>query len=389
MPGTRKKLQTLLDAVQQNDAAQVTMIAAKLKLGEEDKYYDTCAAAVRQGAGEALDALLKAAGGFNFTGRSLKEWNERRYDEQDARNRKLALQLVEEACALPDPKAVLSVLYKNRKNVLYKDRKDRYHGETCYLFPADILKQGTRKEALDVFLQENTSESFSECMTRTGLTAAGTDKLEHILSFASGRDSSTINKALVTVAADGDTDKAALLLKHGADPNADDTASLLTAAKADRHEMVDLLLPHISFDSRGVKGDKIVTQLKYNGADPAIVESIEKATQKLILKTLPLIQQDERFRRLNDTTLEEVQALSDGLTLSMLFNFSTRQQILVTHGANNSLSPPTAVSFDNIPKDVIDDRRKKFDALANTAASTPSTTAADTRRRKLLQNAIK
>ncbi len=361
MPGKRKKWQALLQALQQND-------------------------------GEGLDARLKANGGFDFTGRTMKEWNERRYDEQDAGNREQALQLVNEAYKLPDPSAVLAVLYKNRKNLLYKDRKDNFPGQTCYLFPADLLRAETPKEMLDVFLKENPRGNFSDCLARTGVPAPDTDKLEFILSFASAENARALDNALVAVAAAGDNYKAALLLQHGANPGADNAAALSAAAETGHGEMVDLLLPFVSFDSEGVVGEKVFASLKYKAPGSAILQSIEAAVQKSARKapveTAPAPQEEDRFRRRGADILEEVQALPDGWTLTTQFNFSSQQQKnIMTNSAPNSTPTIETISFDKLGDGVVTAMRQKLDALAAPAAvDTADETA---KRLKRFQNVIK
>ncbi len=138
--------------------------------------------------------------------------------------------------------------------------------------------------------------------------------------------------------------------------------------------MVELLLTHVSLDEHG---EKVVTQMRFRGANQTIIQSIESATRnytkdrrKVAAEPIVAASSDGGFRRIGDDTLEEVPDLSDGLTLTMLFNFSTRQQILVTKCADNSPSPATVVSFDALAQDIVDDRREKLDALKTRSEET-------------------
>jgi len=158
-------------------------------------------------------------------------------------------------------------------------------------------------------------------------------------------------------------DKTSLLLKNGADANRDDCEALHIAAANKDQKMVDLILPYVSLETCG---DKIITQLQHKSTDPAIIRSIEIAIQKSVRQTVveaaPVIKEDERFQCVNEDTLAEVQPLPDGSSLTMLFNFRTRQQILIKDNAS-----PAVVSFDNLGKDVIDSLREMLDSLANPA----------------------
>jgi hypothetical protein len=152
-----------------------------------------------------------------------------------------------------------------------------------------------------------------------------------------------------------------LLLKHNAVAIYDDAEALRQAAVNRHQEAVDLLLPHVP----PAYCAKIVTKLKYTEADPAIIRSIEAATQQAEQEIAPepapaLPPLTDRFNRLSADVLEETQPPSEGSIQTMRYYFSTRQQVFLKDG-----TPTLAVSFDDIDKGVIADRQAKLDALAN------------------------
>ena len=363
MKGSKKKWQTLREAVQQNDVAQVKAAAGNLNLTGDNKYFDACITAIKFDAIDTLEALLEAGGGFNFS-RVVKFWAGDKYPFDHVKSRErdenctLAQRLIEEAHASENPGSFLPVLYKNRTN-----------GNLGYgaLSFEDFLGKGAPVELLEACLKDKSLfGAFRGCVGRTGLFS--TEKLEFILSFAPDHEDSAavINEALVKVAAAGDIDKAALLLAHWADADFNGAEALRSAARNKDQKMVDLLLPHVSLDKLG---DNFVKQQRQLYVDPTIISSIEAATKnsarKAVAEAPSAPSQDDRFQSLDEDTLVEVKKLPDGSTLTTLFNFSARQQEKFVTNEAGIISPFPTVNFDDIAQDVIKAMREKLDALNN------------------------
>jgi hypothetical protein len=366
MPGTKKKWGTLVDAVMRNDAAGVTTAAAALKLSRKKEYYDACLTAIRNEASDALDALMTAGDGFNFC--SIMDHVPPRVhlvSKEGAENSKLAEQLIKEAYASPKAEALLLVLHKHRT-------KGTFGYVNNFLPVESLLNKDSPIGLLKAVLKDkNDSSAFPTCIEKIGL--ADTTKLEFILTFAStnnGFHIIALADALAVVAGRGtaeDMDKAALLLAHDADANYKNAEALHAAALNGHQAMVNLLLPHVSLDSHG---RDIATQLKYENADPAIIDSIRAAMQKAPAQQ-PAAQTtttSDHLKRLDADLLEDVRTLSDGSTLTTLFNFTTQQQI-VTKEKGDVISPPSIVGFDTLGKGVVDALQTKLDALAEPAAN--------------------
>jgi len=373
MRAKKKKWQELREAAQENDAAKAIAAAASLKLGRKDKYYESCVTAIRYGAGDALAMLLKAGEGFNFSSKKHMlgyMWIDRNYDKENEKNRKLALQLVEEAYASQKPEAVLPVLYKaNSVNNI--------------LTLGDFLNKDSPKALLGTCLENKSALTFRQCVEKTGLLS--TDKLEFILTFAADCENSygTLVLSLNKTVVGGDLDKTALLLEHKADANFEGAHVLWLAALNRNQPMVDLLLPSVSLETHGAK---IITRLRnLKDADAAIIQSIETTMKNTVQKPAAVeAENDGRFQRLSDSVLAEEQELPGGERLTTLFNFSTRQQI-VKWGDG----PPAVVSFDDLGDNIIKSMREEFDALAEPAPlRAPSTPAEDAARLKRLRNVI-
>ncbi len=361
----KKKWEALNEAIRQDDAAKVKEAAAGLSLARSDEYYQACLKAVRLGAGKALDALMDAGGGYNFSSKVFDSYNEK----EPAENHQLASALITEAFSSPNPEPVFLVLYKNRARGNLGDYSTVPVGK--------FLNEDSSISLLDACLKSKAYSAFSESVDKVGLFS--TPKLDFILTFSSVYDSeATLTRALITVATNGDVDKAALLLASGANADFDGAESLRIAAMNGHQEMVDLLLPSVSLKTYG---EKIVTQLQYKDADPAVVQSIEDATKatgrKPVAEAAPAeepvqpvqeAEQDDGFER-KGNNLIETQTLPNGSTLMTVFNFTSRQQKTIVMNKDGNGPQPTLVSFDDLDDGVVDALQKKFDALGKPAAA--------------------
>ncbi len=367
-----KKWKALRDAVQQNDVAKVIEAAAAVELSGEKSYYDFCKMAIQQGSGDVLGALLKAGDGFQFSKVVSLVWRDHDRYEERIENEKLARELIKEAYASPNPETTLPALY----TVIKGDWNPIIHA-------GDFLNEDSPIELLEVCLKDKsayTDPPFGDCVEKTGLFS--TPKLDFILSLDPGtyKSQPVIDKALITVSAKGDIDKAVLLLAHGASADTDNAEALCVAAKSGNQDLVDLLLPYVSLK---IYGEKIVTQLQYKNVDQSIIQSVEDATKAALqpaVKT-PAPEtvavepaaaeetpaQDDRFKRLDDDTLTETKILPNGSTLMTLFNFAARQQTVIVMNPSGNNPQPAVVSFDDLDKAFTDSMQEKFDALGKTA----------------------
>ena len=332
MLGSKRKL---AKALRQDKAKGVKVPKIILR----KKYLEMCILAIQHNESEVLRELLEKNKGF-YLGPC---------DSSNEGHREYARNLIKDANFSSDPVPLLSVLYEANKTT-----------ELGKLTDNDFLNENTPLGFIQSMLEENPS-LLNLCVINLGLRSP--DKLKSILALAAGVPElqSILDNALVRVAGTGDIEQAKILLEHKADPNYVSCQALAHAGQRGQREIVDLLLPLVNLD---LYGSYITELFVQKGAPDDIVSSIKTATENISNKTVTetsaaLEPQKDGFQRLNDVTLAEVLTLPDGSTLTTLFNFSTRQQILMKDN-----SQPAAVSFDDIAKSAIVSMRRKFDALA-------------------------
>ncbi len=339
MFGKKKKWQQLQEAVRQDDAEQVKNIASNLTLYWQDGYYDACELAIQQNESEVLEALITAGLGLHFSRASSE-------------NRGLARKLLDAALSSSDPVPLLSVLY-NKNDVTSPTpltREDFLNKDTSISFIQNRL--------------EYDKALFNDCVQNIGLFS--TEKLEFILTFSSRSPhfQTPLDNALIQVAAAGDIEKAKLLLERKASPDYAQGRAVLRAAEGGHTDMVGLLLPLMN----PVLCSDIATQLRLKDPSSSLIaslESVKRKTEAVIIPSAAPQETEEDYTLVDANTLAEVQQLPNGVTLTTLFNFKTRQQEKYAMNEAGDIFPSKPVNFNEIDKDVIGALREKFDALAN------------------------
>lgn len=162
---------------------------------------------------------------------------------------------------------------------------------------------------------------------------------------------SIMNGALDAIARKGDLEKAALLLDS--DPSmSSDTSSLIAAAGAGNHDMLDFLVQRTPDFS--VRGHDVLSELRrrYTNAPLAgyleeLIAAAEFKSEEESLRAEEEQREKERFSLPAPHTLAEKMPLPSGGTLTVLFNFSTRQQIFLAETAGRPAAP-AIVNFSDI-----------------------------------------
>lgn len=363
----KKKLNALREAIEQNDAAKVAAVAANLPLSGEKEYFEACLSAIRQGKDRALDALMTAGNGFNFSGKKY-EWDfifpmRDESSERDV-NKELGRKLIREAYASPKPEALLLILHENR------DKGDLGYG-------ALDTKAFVNKDAPVLLLEaclKNESGALPPCLNEAGLVS--TPKFEFILTYATDKYTAYLSNVLVFLAARGaaeDLDKVKLLLAHSAAPSFDYAEALQNAAMRKDRAMAELLLPHTDFDSYG---ENIVTQLKHKKAEPAMIEIIETAMERALgrktaaaVASAPETPKEDRFHVVDDA-LEEVQRLSGNKTITRLYHLARgEKEIFVTNEATGASGP---VATEKINEEDLKRLREEFNKRVNPPPAQPA-----------------
>jgi hypothetical protein len=346
----KKQWQKLQEAVQQDNPEQI--VAKYFKYA---KLYEACNLAIQHNASKVLEALLRTDGvaegkKFVFASESFSKsiWEN---------SRPKARELIAAALSSTAPLPLLLALYNANKTAYSFGKLDNI----------DFLTKDAPIELVQTVLEEHPS-LFDHCVKNIGLPSAENDKLRIILAFKSKcRDSqSTLDRALMSVAATGEVEKAKLLLECNANPNNEGAQPLSSAANNGHQEMVNLLLPLVDPDLRA---DILTRRELTKTPDDPIIRAFQTAAQnqgrKAEVAIAPPSSLEHCFNRLSAEVLEEVQPLSDGSTLTTLFNFSTRQGTATREKGDITLSS-SLFNLNDMDQGVIADRQAKLAEPAET-----------------------
>lgn len=352
-----ERIQNLLAAARNNDVEGVEKYFMHRPV-----VFDACLEAAKAGAAAALEALLQKNKGFDFSP------NEHHISDSGG-----ACLLIEKARQLPDADAAAALMA-----VLRRANKTTGYGQQ----PAtNFLAPNISFDDLQSILEE-APRQFDNALKSVGLHA--TDKLKFVLSFTpkDGSGQQALDSALVTVAERGDTDKAALLLKHGADANYAAARALLGAAQRGQVEMAALLVPHVDLALYGMD-----IAAKVEPADPEMAQLITQLTEAAPeegaaaqtareARTDAADGQAAPAAAAQSDTLTETRALPDGGTLTSVFCFSAQQQHNIVRTPDGGVAM-TTVAFKNIDKGVIAVMKEKFGARAARAGQPEQAAPAD------------
>lgn len=186
-----------------------------------------------------------------------------------------------------------------------------------------------------------------------------------------------LSRYLVMASNGGDVQKIDLLIKAGADVQHDHGQALKTAALHGKKEAVTLLV------NAGAKPDEtmpdFITELRHAQNLPTgfviFFENLMNQGMDSTLQTrMAQINAAEggRYSLSASDTLADVQQLPTGATLTVLFNFTLRQQIIVAESKGHAPSAPTVIGFDKIDNaQTLEAATEKFIALGGDETLTP------------------
>ena len=174
-----------------------------------------------------------------------------------------------------------------------------------------------------------------------------------------------LTDVLEKVAATDSTYKASVLCDLGVNVNYNEGAALKAAAFHGQSAMIDFLI------DKGARidmyGEKILRDIISTGAKKEHIDAFEARLRSngsyVVLK-----ESDKRFSLAAPDTLSERQVLPDGGFLTVLFNFSTWQQMILMTGA-----APVVIRFDDISRqDVLSEMHSKLQTLGGDAPAPTS-----------------
>ena len=170
---------------------------------------------------------------------------------------------------------------------------------------------------------------FAACLGASVNIKNDTSVLDFVLAwskkFVGIQDA--LNTALLDTVSAQDADKIKTLLQKGADPNFDGAQSMLRALQVNRPDIVDLLLQH-GFDGAR-HADDVLKRVGEDKLDPVLRVKLQRQISPSSLEMI------------SDNILYERLALPDGLQITTVFNFASRQQIVISERPHLSTHPMT------------------------------------------------
>ncbi len=173
----------------------------------------------------------------------------------------------------------------------------------------------------------------------------GDDDLKFALQWADRFSNKAANlaKCLRNVVEKGDREKTAILLDAGANPHMDSGRAMQEAIAGGHVGIIDL------FIERGfrpdVMGREILDNLEAEKGGTYAYHHFKKIVEEYQPKHAPA--GEDRYSLAAADTLAERQMLPDGGSLTILFNFTLRQQMVLTDKAN------TIVNFDDVAPSIV------------------------------------
>ncbi len=213
-----------------------------------------------------------------------------------------------------------------------------------YIFPlfscAAEMKSATAFETLIAWQAEKFGGNGCSVVDVANLAAHYDPEglLPSALDYAESikRKSAALNGVLDIAAENDDRKKLDLMLARGADIHHDKGAVLYAAAKADRQDMVDYLLSKGAAADLTAYGSEIIEKLRENSAPASAVLYMEGLYEKTIVRQNNVKQEEKRFSLVGPDILAETLPLPSGGTLTLMFNFATRQQIVTTQESSGA-----------------------------------------------------
>jgi hypothetical protein len=340
------KVQKLRACVQANRPTRVLFLLNTHSFSGQE-YYRTARLAVLENAPEALQTLLDKNKGFNFA-------------DTSSGDREAAEKLFQVVPADAFP------LWK----ILYDANQAAKYGQLSEKNIIENISSGMSHDFFRFHLDRadpSQTYVFRIFIEETGLQS--TEKLKFILNWAGKFPAaqSVLDNALASAAEAGDAEKATLLLEKKANPNYSGGVSLLRAVEKDRQEVIDLLLPHMELETCG---ENLIDEMRKKRINPSKIEGLEKIVDQACA-AVRVKKNQENFMLVDADTLSETKQLPSGMRLTTLFNFKSRQQVLIVEKAGEKESLAITVKdFNEIGDDAfLEAMRLKLAELGGKAES--------------------
>lgn len=213
---------------------------------------------------------------------------------------------------------------------------------------AKEILQTSDASAADVYYQALTTAS-----------ALDVSRLKEVLGFSEKfpKKQNRLDEIFYEAAQENRSEQAKLLLEHGANVNTKNAMALYHAAKNDNPAFFNFLMKqNIDFEQYG---SKILSNIKNLNYPPrGLAPVLQKVIDEIELREAVIKAEKERYSLPRPHILSDALLLSSGIKLTTLFNFESRQQIIITE--NKTTLTTVVTGFKDLEPPVIEDALKKL-----------------------------
>jgi hypothetical protein len=209
------------------------------------------------------------------------------------------------------------------------------------------------------------SDAFYTALS--AVNTADTARFKDILSLSDRftRDLKSLNELFIQAADRNLVDNAKALLLEGANINANNGAALYYAAKNDNADFFNELIQHINLEKHG---SQILESIKsLPDYSPTLIKPLQVIVDKINLEAALLKADKARYSVPRADILSDTLQLASGITLTTLFNFESREKIIITE--NKTALDTVVISFNDLDNFAIEDALKKLQDRGGTAVN--------------------
>jgi hypothetical protein len=209
------------------------------------------------------------------------------------------------------------------------------------------------------------SDAFYSALA--AVNTADTARFKDILSLSNrfAKDLESLNTLYIQAADRNLVGNAKDLLLEGANINAKNGVALYYAAKNNNADFFNELMQHIDLEKHGAKILESIKSLPAYSAP--LIQPLQNIVDKMTLEADLLKADKLRYSIPRADILSDVLRLPSGITLTTLFNFESREKIIITE--NKTAIDTVVISFNDLENFAIEDALKKLQDRGGTAVN--------------------
>jgi hypothetical protein len=185
--------------------------------------------------------------------------------------------------------------------------------------------------AKELLTQANRSQYSIFYNVLKTLHTADSTRFKTFLAYAGNfeKNQTSLDDVFLAAASSNNVENAKLLLAQGADVNAKEGYALYYAAKNNNTDFFSFLMAqNVDFEKHGKRILQMITQSSsYNNA---ALQPLRDTVAAMLAKEAAIQADRERYALPRPDILSDTLTLPSGMKLTTLFNFETRQQIIIT-----------------------------------------------------------